>query len=266
MGFSEKLAALRRMEALSQEQLADRLGVTRQSVSKWEGGSAMPELSKLIALSEFFGVSIDYLVKDWLEEAENRTRSAEPHHTDIDRLEKQVTYISRYVRGYAYDSKTCIFGIPLVSVRLTNHTFLGPDNIAKGIIAIGNGAIGVVAGGAFSLGLISFGAVSLGILSVGALASGLVALGAVAIGGFAFGSAAVGIYAGGAAALGRQIAVGISAVAEQTAVGKDAEAIHTLLWDAGLTRAQVEAFLSEYHPNLWHPFLQFLGWLGANIK
>ena len=51
MGFSEKLAALRRREGLSQERLADRLGVTRQSVSKWEGGAAMPELEKLVALS-----------------------------------------------------------------------------------------------------------------------------------------------------------------------------------------------------------------------
>ncbi|MUU12757.1 MAG: XRE family transcriptional regulator [Oscillibacter sp.] len=56
---------------MSQEQLADRLGVTRQSVSKWEGGTAMPELVKLISLSELFGVSVDYLVKDWMEEPDN---------------------------------------------------------------------------------------------------------------------------------------------------------------------------------------------------
>ena len=68
--FSEKLIALRRQAGCSQEQLADRLGVTRQSVSKWESGSAMPELPKLIALSELFSVSIDYLVKDQLEEPE----------------------------------------------------------------------------------------------------------------------------------------------------------------------------------------------------
>ena len=48
---------------MSQEQLADRLGITRQSVSKWESGAALPELAKLITLSEMFQVSIDYLVK-----------------------------------------------------------------------------------------------------------------------------------------------------------------------------------------------------------
>ena len=48
MRFSEKLMELRRREGISQEQLADRLGVTRQSVSKWESGAAMPELAKII--------------------------------------------------------------------------------------------------------------------------------------------------------------------------------------------------------------------------
>ena len=62
MEFSEKLMALRRREGLSQEQLADQLGVTRQSVSKWEGGAATPELVKLISLSELFNVSVDYLL------------------------------------------------------------------------------------------------------------------------------------------------------------------------------------------------------------
>ncbi len=52
MSLGEKLNALRRRAGLSQEQLADRLGVTRQSVSKWESGQAAPELGKLVALSE----------------------------------------------------------------------------------------------------------------------------------------------------------------------------------------------------------------------
>ena len=52
MEFSEKLIQLRRKQGMSQEQLADRLGITRQSVSKWESGAALPELVKLITLSE----------------------------------------------------------------------------------------------------------------------------------------------------------------------------------------------------------------------
>ena len=77
MNFSEKLTALRRREGMSQEQLADRLGVTRQSVSKWEGGAAQPELAKLVALSEMFHVSVDYLVKDYMEEPERIAAESE---------------------------------------------------------------------------------------------------------------------------------------------------------------------------------------------
>ena len=59
MEFSEKLMTLRKQAGLSQEQLAYRLGITRQSVSKWESGAALPELVKLISLSEMFEVSVD---------------------------------------------------------------------------------------------------------------------------------------------------------------------------------------------------------------
>lgn len=59
--LSEKIYALRRKNGLSQEQLAERIGVSRQSVSKWEGGLSTPDLDKLKALSECFQVSIDEL-------------------------------------------------------------------------------------------------------------------------------------------------------------------------------------------------------------
>ena len=59
MNLAEKLIIQRKKLGMSQEQLADRLGITRQSVSKWEAGSSMPEISKLIAISELFGVSLD---------------------------------------------------------------------------------------------------------------------------------------------------------------------------------------------------------------
>lgn len=77
MEFSERLMILRKQAGLSQEQLADRLGVTRQSVSKWESGTALPELVKLISLSEIFGVSLDYLVKDYIGFTEKRVQTAE---------------------------------------------------------------------------------------------------------------------------------------------------------------------------------------------
>ena len=261
--FSEKLLELRRREGLSQEQLADRLGVTRQSVSKWESGAAIPELGKLIALSDMFSVSLDYLVKDRLEDPESPGEA--PPSTA--RLEEQVEEISRIFRAWEWNSKTKIFGVPLVSVCFCFYPhMLRCRRTARGIIAIGNIAVGVVALGMLSVGVVSVGALSVGLLALGALAAGAAALGPVAFGLLAFGPVALGLwYAGGVAALGGKIAVGVAALGE-TAVGYDAEGLHVLLWGDGLTPAEVEAFLLEHHPNLWKPLLKLLVLFGANIK
>lgn len=64
MIFCEKLVLLRKQNEFSQEQLAEQLGVSRQAVSKWESGASAPDLDKMVRLSELFGVSLDYLVKD----------------------------------------------------------------------------------------------------------------------------------------------------------------------------------------------------------
>ena len=63
MNFSEKLLTLRKAKDLTQEQLAEKLNVSRQSVSRWESGQATPELEKIIALSVIFDVTTDYLLK-----------------------------------------------------------------------------------------------------------------------------------------------------------------------------------------------------------
>lgn len=70
MIFADKLIALRKKEGWSQEELAQQLNVSRQSVSKWEGAQSVPDLDKIVQLSRIFGVSTDYLLKDELEEQE----------------------------------------------------------------------------------------------------------------------------------------------------------------------------------------------------
>ncbi|MDE6432756.1 MAG: helix-turn-helix domain-containing protein [Lachnospiraceae bacterium] len=64
MNFAEKLLNLRTQYGYSQEALAEKLKVSRQAISKWELGAALPETEKVIAISDFFDVSIDYLLKD----------------------------------------------------------------------------------------------------------------------------------------------------------------------------------------------------------
>lgn len=63
MNFSEKILALRKSSNMTQEQLAEEVDVSRQSVSKWESGQAVPELDKIVALSRIFDVTTDYLLK-----------------------------------------------------------------------------------------------------------------------------------------------------------------------------------------------------------
>ena len=68
MTLGEQIQSLRKAAGLSQEELGDKLGVARQSVSKWESDTTIPELDKLIAMSRLFGVTIGALLG--LEESE----------------------------------------------------------------------------------------------------------------------------------------------------------------------------------------------------
>ena len=72
--LAEKIMELRKSRGWSQEELAERLDVSRQSVSKWESGASMPELDKIVAMSTLFGVSTDYLLKDASEQANEPIR------------------------------------------------------------------------------------------------------------------------------------------------------------------------------------------------
>ena len=64
MEFNNKLYELRKQKGLSQEELANRLNVSRQTVSKWEVGESSPDMEKLVAISELFDISLDELVLD----------------------------------------------------------------------------------------------------------------------------------------------------------------------------------------------------------
>lgn len=68
MILADKIVSLRKKAGWSQEDLAEKLGVTRQSVSKWEGAQSVPDMDKVVQMSRLFGVSTDFLLKDELEE------------------------------------------------------------------------------------------------------------------------------------------------------------------------------------------------------
>ena len=81
MEFNNKLYELRKQKGFSQEELASRLNVSRQTVSKWELGESSPDMEKLVAMSDLFGITLDELV---LDKAPARLESASaPAKSDI---------------------------------------------------------------------------------------------------------------------------------------------------------------------------------------
>ncbi len=78
MILADKIILLRKRNGWSQEQLAEMMGISRQSVSKWESGASIPDLDKVIKLSKILGVSTDYLLKDEMEELEGASVTDEP--------------------------------------------------------------------------------------------------------------------------------------------------------------------------------------------
>ena len=71
MIFADKLIRLRKQSGLSQEELANELNISRQSVSKWEQAQSITDLDKIIQLSTFFNVSTDYLIEDEIENGDD---------------------------------------------------------------------------------------------------------------------------------------------------------------------------------------------------
>lgn len=98
MNLSEKIFQLRKANGLSQEQLAEKLGVSRQSISKWESGDSMPEIERVVELSVIFDVTTDYLLKPGESEIDKlaiRTEMLENQQRNLIE-EEQKRRIKRY--------------------------------------------------------------------------------------------------------------------------------------------------------------------------
>ena len=77
MILADKIINERKKNGWSQEELADQLGVSRQAVSKWEGAQTTPDLQRVLEMSKIFQVSIDYLLKEEMEDVEYLSESLE---------------------------------------------------------------------------------------------------------------------------------------------------------------------------------------------
>lgn len=242
MKFNEKLMELRKQKGWSQEELGNRLNVTRQTISKWELAQTTPEMDKLVEISQLFDISLDELL--------NNPRFGEQKGFLPNGNWKDFNH-------YEYKSKKTIKGIPLVHV---NFRRVGIAT-AKGIIAIGNVAIGVVALGGISIGVLAVGGLALGLLlalggfsvaacgvAFGGLAAGLIAFGGMAFGGFAIGGGAIGTYAIGGLAKSNHIAWGGYAEGI-VAVGDEVKGLATFSIHSNINPAELETAIINNCPN-----------------
>ena len=177
MTFQERLITLRKQQGLSQEQLGYELGVTRQTVSKWELGVTTPEMDKLIQLNDFFHISIDELVGHTSPEPASKAPE-----TDYAQTAREIHYVP-YHWHYEYKSRLSIFGLPLVHINV-GRWFPGQKFCrARGVLAIGG----------FAFGLFAVGGCAIGIYSIG----GLAVAQKIAAGGAAYAPIAIGDAASG---------------------------------------------------------------------
>ena len=248
MEFSEKLMELRKQKGWSQEELGNRLNVTRQTVSKWELGQTTPEMEKLVELSQLFDISLDELLNN-------------PKFKEQKGLLPNGNW--KDFNHYEYKSRKMIHGIPLVHIHFRRFGFA----TARGIIAIGNVAVGAVAIGGISLGAISIGGLGLGLLtlagiaaglfSIGGVSLGLLAIGGLAVGGAAIGGCAIGDYALGGSALAEKIAIG--GYAEGTiAVGDKVKGAVTFQTDHPINGAELERAIHEKFPEMSSFFIRII--------
>lgn len=110
MALSDKLYMLRKKSGLSQEQLAEQLSVSRQAISKWESGQSVPESEKLIAISNYFDVSLDYLLKD---ENENESNDNAPETGTIQNTSDRTNWFLGVI--------ICVGGTKKLSLSFLTH-------------------------------------------------------------------------------------------------------------------------------------------------
>lgn len=119
MILSEKIMSLRKQNGWSQENLADQLDVSRQSVSKWESGISIPDIDKIIKMSELFNVTTDYLLKESDDEFDVRkfegekTQETVPLAEELPGREISVEFATDYMDTVASIAKRFAFAVAL---------------------------------------------------------------------------------------------------------------------------------------------------------
>lgn len=110
MYFAKNLQYLRKRDKITQEDLADKLGVSRQSISKWETGEAYPETDKLLVLCDLFSVSLDALMRGDLTKADEAAQ-AEPDAPQLTGGKEYAAHMNKFSRAMAFGVALVLFGV-----------------------------------------------------------------------------------------------------------------------------------------------------------
>lgn len=113
MILADKIIQLRKKNGWSQEELAEQMGVSRQAVCKWEGAQSIPDINKLIQLSQLFGVTTDYLLKDEIEDVVYDTDSyqEEPENEEQSRRYVSMEEANAFLKVKEETSGKIAFGV-----------------------------------------------------------------------------------------------------------------------------------------------------------
>ena len=248
MTLGEKIYSLRVKNGLSQEAFGEKLGVSRQSVSKWETDQSVPELDKIVMISELFTVTTDYLLKESAAEPAsgqwkgttaaggpgqwNGASTAAGGSGQWNGVSTAAEGSGQWTKASGAEQASDVWGessdteqdayecrgravvkrgfsYEYKSKRSWRGMPLVHVNIGFGRSAKGVIAIGLAAKGIVAIGLLlSAGIVAIGGIALGDFAIGVVAMGAFCVGIFSMGALAVGQFSFGAIAIGQQVAVG----------------------------------------------------------
>lgn len=139
MIFADKLIKLRKKNGWSQEELAEQMNVTRQSVSKWEGAQSVPDIEKMIKLSNLFEVSIDYLLKDEIEEEEQievLENTSPIRRVSMEEASKFLDIKKKTSKSIAYATFLCILSpiaLLILGAISESSQYSLKENVAGGV-------------------------------------------------------------------------------------------------------------------------------------
>ena len=129
MILADKIIEERKKNGWSQEELANKLGVSRQAVSKWESAGSIPDLQRILQMSELFGVTTDYLLKDEIEEAPlNEYVETNTIKVSMEEANQYLDMKSRGSRIVGNATSLCILSpVPLIilGTKTEDHTLVG---------------------------------------------------------------------------------------------------------------------------------------------